>query len=306
MGTYLCSNVLERGLRLCRDQDDWRGIDVVVVSLGHLEPDSVGLVWVYVGVPVARRIFFGVAPCILVRLVGCARLGMGTVSQALELRHFQPSPFAIQICVSQSALSDLDPYLASVPASSALAQKGRVWCAVVDVVVSVQRRARGRRRYYEAVGAHRRGGGGRVGGRRVERRGGAGLDAISATRALRRRGRRRDICRSHRVGAGPDQAALELRLAPQGAEFMQLEELVRVSGSACSGGGGGHENTTRQATAGRRLRAGRGVHSVEVIGPRQRSAGSLVGDTCAAAVFLLLFLAMDEATTGAKMESWSK
>jgi hypothetical protein len=48
------------------------------------------------------------------------------------------------------------------------------------------------------------------------------------------------------------------------------------------------------------------VHSVKVIGPRQRSAGSLVGDTCAAAVFLLLFLAMDEAATGAKMESGSK
>jgi hypothetical protein len=93
--TYLCSNILERSLRLCRDQYYRRGVDVVIVSLGHLESDPVGLVWVDVGVSIARRIFFGVASGILVELLGCAGLSLGTVSEALELRHLQPGPFVM-------------------------------------------------------------------------------------------------------------------------------------------------------------------------------------------------------------------
>jgi hypothetical protein len=36
--------------------------------------------------------------------------------------------------------------------------------------------------------------------------------------------------RSHVVGISPEEDALKLRFAPEGAEFMQLEEALRVAG----------------------------------------------------------------------------
>ena len=79
-------------------------------------------------------------------------------------------------------------------------------------------------------------GGGGTGSGRIERRGGEGAETVLAARALGR-GRGRDgVVGAGHGWVGPDEDALELCLAPEGAKFMQLEEIrVRVCGRV--GGG---------------------------------------------------------------------
>lgn len=142
----LCCNVLELRRRLCRLEHYGRGIDVVEMAVWYLKVDSVGLVWVNVDVAITVGIILAEAPRPLGSLFRSA--GLGAVPQALDLGHLQAIPFGVNVLGRRQEGGIRDSIVAMCMACGWGACDGRV--------------------DDETAGACR----GRVGGGRVEGRGG--------------------------------------------------------------------------------------------------------------------------------------